>query len=170
MALVGNAFGELIADGLDPTDVNTILVRSLQSNLVGAVPASSMIAYAMGAITDIPNADDYHYAFGSMLAQAAPEAAVGAVDRAYEAGALDAHDVVGLLTWMHGVAGPDTRWVIGQELWKMHEDGGVALADIFVRIVATITDSTSWMRGALIGVMAATAPADDAQQIAFGHA
>ena len=172
MALVGNAFGELIAGGLDPTDVNTILFRSLQSNLVEAVPASSVIAYAMGAITGLPNADDYHYAFGSILAQAAPEAAVGAVDRAYEAGAIDAHDVVGLLTWMHGVsAAPtaDTRSVIGQELWKMHEDGGVALADIFARIVATVTESTSWMRGALIGVMSATLPAGDVQQIAFGH-
>ena len=112
MALVGNAFGELIAGGLDPTDVNTILFRSLQSNLVEAVPASSVIAYAMGAITGLPNADDYLYAFGSILAQAAPEAAVGAVDRAYEAGAIDAHDVVGLLTWMHGVSGAltaDTR-------------------------------------------------------------
>ena len=172
MALVGNAFGELIAGGLDPTDVNTILFRSLQSNLVEAVPASSVIAYAMGAITGLPNADDYLYAFGSILAQAAPEAAVGAVDRAYEAGAIDAHDVVGLLTWMHGVSGAltaDTRWVIGQELWKMHEDGGVALAEIFTRIVATVTESTSWMRGALIGVMSATLPAGDVQQIAFGH-
>ncbi|MBY0323689.1 MAG: DUF4114 domain-containing protein [Reyranella sp.] len=166
MAYLGNAFGDLVERGLDPTLVQTVLHWSLELHVAGAVQASSLIAYAMGAITDLPNADAYHYAFGSILAQAAPEDAVPAVDRAYEAGALDAHDVVGLLTWMHTVAGDFSRWVIGQELWKMYEDGGYALDAIFGQIVANT--SLGWMQGSLIGAMAASP--DAARQVAVGHA
>ena len=129
-------------------------------NLVSVAQASSLVAYAMGAITDLPNADDYHIRLGRQRAWLRPHrrSRSAAVDRAYELGGLDAHDVVGLLTWMHGVAGTHTRWVVGQELWKMFEDGGVALEDIFEQVVAH--NPTAWMQGSLIGAMAATPTAD----------
>ncbi|MBI2739544.1 MAG: DUF4114 domain-containing protein [Rhodospirillales bacterium] len=168
VAYLAYAFGDLIERGLDPVAVQTVFFQSLQANMVSIEQASSMVAYLAGAITGLANADDYHYALGSVLAQATSEVGVGAVDRVYELLAIDAHDVVGLLTWMHSIAGTHTRWIIGQELWKMHDDGGVALDAIFGRIVATLGGGASWMEGALIGAMAATANA--ARQVAVGHA
>ena len=171
MGYLGHAFGDLIERGLDPIAVQTAFSQSLQANTVSIDQASSMVAYVAGAITGLANADDYHYALGWVLAQATSEVGVGAVDRAYELGAIDAHDVVGLLTWMHSIAGTHTRWLIGQELWKMHEDGGVALDAIFEQIVATsYGGATSWMEGALIGAIAATPTADSARQVTIGHA
>ena len=147
MGFLGHAFGDLIERGLDPVAVHTALYQALQGNLVSVAQASSLVAYVMGAITELPNADDYQYALAaSVLAQAPSEVGVGAVDRAYELGGIDAHDVVGLMTWMHGVAGTHTRWFVGQELWKMFEDGGVALEDIFEQVVR-VPRPVVWTQG-----------------------
>lgn len=167
MGFLGVGFGHLIERGLDPVAVQTALSQALQGHLVTAAQAASLVAYVAGAISNLPNADGYHYGMAaSILAQTAPEDAVAAFDRAYELGGIDAHDVVSLLTWMHGVAGTFSRWEIGRELWKMFDEGGVAIADIFAQVVAH--NSASWMQGSLIGAMAAT---DDAsRQITVGHA
>ncbi|GEP53785.1 DUF4114 domain-containing protein [Reyranella soli] len=167
MAFLAIGFRDLIQRGLDPSEVGSILSWALELDLVTHVQASSFVAFAAWAISDRPDADLYMASFGSaVLAGTDPAAAVAAVDHVYELGLLAAEDVVSLLTYMHNTAGAHTRWVIGQELWKMFEDGGYALEDIFGQVVAH--NSISWMQGSLIGAMAAT---DDAsRQITVGHA
>ncbi len=131
-------------------------LTSIWSPMCRRRPSSPSAAWA---ISDRPDADLYMASFASMvLAWTDPAAAVAAVDHVYELGLLAAEDVVSLLTYMHNTAGAHTRWVVGQELWKMFEDGGYALEEIFEQVVAH--NSISWMQGSLIGAMAAT-PTDE---------
>ncbi|HZX83197.1 MAG TPA: hypothetical protein VFF19_06505, partial [Reyranella sp.] len=169
MAFLAIGFRGLIERGLDPAEAAAVLNWALDLDLVTHEQASSFVGFATWAIAARPDADLYMASFArTVLARTDPAAAVAAVDRVYELGLVEAEDVASLLTYMHDTAGTHSRWAIGQELWKMFDDGGYALADIFGQVVAH--NPIYWMQGSLIGAMAATPTTDVARQAAVGNA
>ena len=163
MAALGDALGTLVGRGIDADGLHLLLsTYGLEAGLIQPAAAVSLVAYVMGAISSLSNADDYERGLASVLAETTAAVAVAAVDRAFDAGGIGAAEVVALLAYLQDAAG--VAATIAPELLKMADQGGLTFTAIFDEVGPRVS---SLRQGQLVAAMAQ--PEDAAGQIAVAH-
>ncbi|MEP9375337.1 DUF4114 domain-containing protein [Aquabacter sp. CN5-332] len=164
---LGAALGSLFAAGMAPGNAEANLSHALDAGWATTAKMASLIAYAAGVTSSLPNANDYDQSLAIPLARAGAAGAVDAVDRAYEADGIPAAHVVQLLTYVQFTSALGSQTVIGPELMKMAVDGGLGIPAVIDQIIS-ILPNFSYYAPQLISAMAVDA--DVASQVALGHA